>query len=100
MGSVIHLAVGRLEIDRPWGEALKEKGRALSGPALSHLVAKLLLDLRLPRRRRRPIAFTKALAASPIAPLDETRSQVGAPAIAANQLVCFRLAAPLFAERP
>jgi len=40
----------------------------------SHVVAKLLLDLRLPRLWRRPIAFTKTLAASAIPPLDETRS--------------------------
>ena len=53
----------------------------------SHVVAKLLLDLRLPRPCRRAIAFTETLAASAIPPLDETRSQVVAPAIAANQLV-------------
>ena len=56
------------------------------GPS-SHVVAKLLLDLRLLRPYRRSIAFTETLAASAIPPLDETRSQVVAPAIAANQFV-------------
>jgi hypothetical protein len=46
------------------------------------VVAKLLLDLRLPSPCRRPIAFTETLAASAIPPLDETRGQVVAPAIA------------------
>ena len=66
----------------------RKGGRALFEPGpSSHVVAKLLLDLRLPRPCRRPIAFTETLAASAVPPLDETRSQVVAPAIAANQLV-------------
>ena len=71
-------------------EALKpltKKGRTLSSPAPSHVVLKLFPDLRLPRPCRRPIAFTETLAASAIPPLDETRSQVIVPAIAANQFV-------------
>lgn len=40
-----------------------------------------------------------ALAASVIPPLDKTRSQVVAPAIAANQFIRFRLAALLLPER-
>ena len=51
------------------------------------VVVELFLDLRLPRPCRRPIAFTETLAASAIPPLDETRSQVIAPAIAANQFL-------------
>src|ERR1019366_790523 len=69
------------------------------GP-LYHVVAKLLFDLRLTRPCRRPIAFTETLAASAIPPLDETRSQVIAPAIAADQLVGFRLTTHLLPERP
>ena len=53
----------------------------------SHVVANLLLNLCWPRLCRRPIAFAKTLAASAIAPLDETRRQVIAPAIAANQFL-------------
>jgi hypothetical protein len=49
------------------------------------MVMKLLLDLSLLRLCRRAIAFTETLAASAIAALDETRRQVIAPAIAANQ---------------
>jgi len=68
--------------------ALNEKGPSPFEPGpSSHVVVKLLLDLRLPRPCRRPIAFTETLAASAIPPLDETRSQVIAPAIAANQFV-------------
>jgi hypothetical protein len=48
----------------------------------SEVVFELFLDLRLPRPGRRPIAFTETLAASPISPPDEARSQVIAPAIA------------------
>jgi hypothetical protein len=70
----------------PKDEALNEKGPSPFelGPS-SHVVVKLFLDLRLPRPCRKPIAFTETLAASAIPPLDETRSQVVAPAIAANQ---------------
>ena len=68
--------------------ALKEKGPSPFKPGPSSQVAvKLFLDLRLRRPCRRSIAFTKTLAASAIPPLDEARSQVVAPAIAANQLV-------------
>jgi hypothetical protein len=56
------------------------------GPS-SQVVAKLLLDLCLPRPRRRSIAFAETLAASAVPTLDETRSQVVASAIAATQLV-------------
>src|ERR1035437_11010906 len=66
----------------------------------SHVVANLFLDLRLPRLCHRPIAFTETLAASAIPPLDETRSQVVAPAIAANEFLWFRLAPHLLPERP
>src|ERR1019366_9515547 len=66
----------------------------------SQVVAKLLLEVRLPLPCRRAIAFTETLAASAIPPLDKTRSQVIAPAIAANQLVRFRLTAHLLPERP
>jgi hypothetical protein len=68
------------------------------GPS-SRVVAKLLLDLRLARLCRRPITFAETLAASAIAPLEETRSQVVAPAIAANQLVRFRIIADRFPQR-
>jgi hypothetical protein len=76
------------EIGPAWSVAQNGKGPSPfeSGPA-SHIVVKLFLDLRLPRPCRRPIAFTETLAASAIPPLDETRSQVIAPAIAANQFV-------------
>jgi ATP dependent DNA ligase-like protein len=53
----------------------------------AHFVVKLFLELRLPRPCRRSIAFTKTLTAAAIPPLHETRSQVIAPAIAANQLI-------------
>jgi len=43
---------------------------------------RLLLHFRLPRACCRPIAFTETLAVSAIPPLDETRSEVVAPAIA------------------
>jgi len=46
---------------------------------------KLFLGFCLPRLSRLPIAFAKTLAASAVAPLDETRNQIIAPAIAANQ---------------
>jgi hypothetical protein len=67
-------------------EALNEKRPSPFEP-VPHLNSwtKLLLDLRLPRPCRRAIAFTETLAASAIPPLDETRRQVIAPAIAANQ---------------
>src|ERR1700730_5194500 len=86
--------------DRSFSGGLAEKERALSSPA-PHLKAwaKLLLDLRLARLCRRPITFAETLAASAIAPLEETRSQVVAPAIAANQPVRFRLIADRFPER-
>src|SRR5258708_39271785 len=72
----------------PLHESLNGKGPSPFEPGpSSHVVAKLLLDLGLPRPCRRPIAFTETIAASPIPPSDETRSQVLAPAIAANQLV-------------
>jgi hypothetical protein len=61
---------------------------------------KLLLGLSLLRLCRRPIAFTKTLAASAIPPLDETRSQIIAPAVAANEFLWFRLAPHLLPERP
>ena len=54
---------------------------------VSQVVVKLFLDLRLPRPCRRPVAFTETLTASAIPALDETRSQVVAPAIPANQIV-------------
>jgi hypothetical protein len=64
----------------------KRKGPSPFEPGhSSEVVFELFLDLRLPRPGRRPIAFTETLAASPIPPLDETRSQVIAPAIAATQ---------------
>src|SRR6266852_6775394 len=69
------------------------------GPS-SHVVVKLFLELRLSRPCRRSIAFTKTVAASAITPLDKTRGQVIAPAIAANQFVRFRLTAHLLLERP
>src|ERR1700730_850975 len=50
-------------------------------------------------RSRRPITFAETLAASAIAPLEETRSQVVAPTIAANQPVRFRLIANRFPQR-
>ena len=58
----------------PRDQALSENGPSPFEPGPSHGVAKLLLDLRLPRPCRRPIAFTETLAASAIPPLDETRS--------------------------
>jgi len=79
---------GALEEARFPDEALNEKGPSPFEPGpSSHVVVKLLLDFRLPRPCRRPIAFTETLATSAIPPLDETRSQVVAPAIAANQFV-------------
>src|SRR5208337_3142478 len=67
---------------RALGRSLKRKGpspfRAQSFPMS---VAYLFLDLRLPRPCRRPIALAEAFAASAIPPLDETRSQVIAPAV-------------------
>jgi hypothetical protein len=44
-----------------------------------------------------PIAFTKALPAPAIAALDETRRQVVTPAVAAGQLLRFRVTPHLFA---
>jgi hypothetical protein len=83
-----HLKGYRFRSASPPDEALNEKGPNPFEPGpSSHVVVELLLDLRLPRLCRRPIAFTETLAASAIPPLDETRSQVIAPAIAANQLV-------------
>ena len=73
-------ALGRISLNGT-GPSPFEPGPSSQG------VAKLLLDLRLPRPCHRPIAFTETLAASAIPPLDETRSQVIAPAVAANQLV-------------
>jgi hypothetical protein len=79
----------------------RKSGRALFGSGPSpHVVAKLLFDFGLSRPCRRPIAFTEAPAASAIPPLKETRSQVIAAAIAANQFVRFRLTALLLRERP
>ena len=64
----------------------KRKGPSPFEPGhSSEVVFELFLDLRLLRPGRRPIAFTETLAASPIPPLDETRGQVIAPAIAATQ---------------
>src|ERR1039458_9753313 len=54
---------------------------------VSHVVAKLLLDLRLPRPCRRSIAFAETFSASAIPALDETRSQIIAPTITADQPV-------------
>ena len=69
-------------------ETLNEKGPSPFEPGpSSHGVVELFLDLRLTRPCRRSIAFTETLAASAIPPLDEARSQVIAPAIAANQFV-------------
>jgi hypothetical protein len=66
--------------------SLNVMGQALSSPVPSSpVVVKLTLDPRLPRSCRRPIAFAETLAASAIPSLDETRSQVIAPAIAAEQ---------------
>jgi len=68
--------------------ALNEKGPSPFEPGpSSHVVGKLLLGLRLPRACRRSIAFAKTFAASAIPPLDETRSQIIAPAVAANQFL-------------
>jgi hypothetical protein len=84
---------------RPWTDPYR-KGPSLFRPGpSSQIVAKLFLAPRFPRACRRPIAFTDTLAALVIPPLDETGSQVGAPAIAANQLVRFRLTILLFSER-
>jgi hypothetical protein len=64
------------------------KGPHPSEPALfPQTWIELFLDLRLPRRCRRPITFAETLAASTIPPPDETRSQVIAPAIPANHFL-------------
>src|ERR1700730_14373071 len=80
---------------------LKRKGPSSFEPGhSSEVVFELFLDLRLPRPGRRSIAFTETLAASPIPPLDETGSQVIAPAIAADQFLQLRPARRLLPERP
>jgi len=73
---------------QPRPSNVAEDDRALSSPA-PHLqvVLELFLDLRLGRPCGRSVAFTKTLAASAIPPLDETRSKIIAPTIAANQFV-------------
>jgi hypothetical protein len=82
-------------------EALNEKRPEPFEPRpSSHIVTRLLLNLRLPCRCRRPIAFTETLAAAASPPLDKTRSQIVALAIAANQFLRLRLAAHLLSERP
>src|ERR1700722_17092110 len=54
---------------------VNEKGPSSFEPSpSSHVAAKLLLDLRLPRPCGRSITFTETLAASAIPPLDKTRS--------------------------
>ena len=56
------------------------------GPS-AHVVVELLLGLCLLRSCRRTVALTEALAASAISPLDKTRSQIIAPAVAAHQFL-------------
>src|SRR5260221_5742673 len=83
------------------GRGRKRKGPSPLEPGPSSEVGlELFVDLRLRRRGGRSITFTEALAASLIAPLDETGSQVIAPAIAADQFLQLRLASRLLPERP
>jgi hypothetical protein len=84
---------------RPWTDPYRKGPSLFQARPSSQIVAKLLLVPRFPRACRRPIAFTDTLTASAIPPLDETGSQVGTLAIAANQVVRFRLTILLFPER-
>ena len=84
---------------RPWTDPYRKGPSLFQARPSSQIVAKLLLVPRFPRACRRPIAFTDTLTASAIPPLDETGSQVGTPAIAANQVVRFRLTILFFPER-
>src|SRR5580704_14478809 len=75
-------------VNSPLQRSSKQRGtQPFRARSLISRGGQLFFDLRLPRPSRRPIAFTETLAASAIPSLDETRSQVITPTIAANQFV-------------
>ena|SRR5208337_230288 len=77
--------------------APNEKGtELLTRPIPRRTLWLLLLDRRLLLPSCRPIPFTEALPAPAIASLDEARSKVVTPAVAAGQLLRFRLTPHLF----
>src|SRR5208282_3139858 len=67
-----------------WRKPARETSPFEPGPS-AHIVVELFLGLCLLRSCRRTVALTEALPASGISPLDKTRSQIIAPAVAANQ---------------
>jgi hypothetical protein len=81
-------------------EAVNERAEPFEPDPSAEVALELFVDLRLPRSGRRSITFSETLPTSPIAPLDETGSQVIALAIAADQFLQLRLACRLLRERP
>ena len=76
-----------------------EEGPSVRAPDLSTHLLVLLLASRLLRRCRRSIPFAETLPTPTIASFDEARSQVVRAAVAAHELLCFRLTPSLLHRR-